>query len=559
MNNRPLGLSLFMKKFLFVLAILYGVVVFPSCREISRHRQLRELWSFIDEAPDSALRVLEAMPSEHFLLPRDQADYALLKSIALDKNYIDLTDDSLARIATNWYEIHGRAERQLRAWYYLGRVQQNAGNASGAIVSFQKAQRLAEEAGDLFYEGMASRAMAYVYRHAYYNDEAIANMRLARDCFNASGRTAHASYATLDLAEMLCACDNYDECNALLTKLKTNLPDSDSQLSSMTTIVQGTCAYNEGRYHEAIALLRHAEHSSTNGLLSNATATLAHAYAKIGKRDSALFYLSKAFTKANTATERISATFIRYRIEEMDGEYKKAMQDASNVMFGQDSVFRTVLNQSVVAAQRDAFKESLLKEERNNSFITRTSLLSGVILILALALIILYARKKRIEQEDALDLVLSLSQEITEKERQVSEKDRLIANMFRQRLVFIDGISTAYINNDSSSEIGMSLLKMADKEISVIRKSARVFEELERIVNHTHNDVMKCFRKEVALKDYQYQLACCFFAGLSTPSIRLLTGETVSNIYKIKQRIKEKLEQEKPEHLSHFLQCMTGD
>ena len=111
----------------------------PSCQEVSRHRQLKDIWTYIDDAPDSALQVLEAMPSERFLLPKDRADYALLKSIALDKNYIDVTDDSLARVATEWYDVHGRPERQLRAWYYLGRVQQNAGNPSGAIVSFQRA------------------------------------------------------------------------------------------------------------------------------------------------------------------------------------------------------------------------------------------------------------------------------------------------------------------------------------------------------------------------------------------------------------------------------------
>ena len=116
--------------------LLLVAVALSSCREVSRHRALRDLWTYIDAAPDSALRVLEALPSEHFLLPGDRADYALLKSIALDKNYIDVTDDSLARIATDWYDVHGRPERKLRAWYYLGRVQQNAGNPSGAIVSF---------------------------------------------------------------------------------------------------------------------------------------------------------------------------------------------------------------------------------------------------------------------------------------------------------------------------------------------------------------------------------------------------------------------------------------
>lgn len=96
-----------MKRFILFLGILSGLMLLPSCREVARHNQLKDLWTYIDSAPDSALQVLEAMPSEHFLLPRDRADYALLKSIALDKNYIDLTDDSLARIATKGYNSCG--------------------------------------------------------------------------------------------------------------------------------------------------------------------------------------------------------------------------------------------------------------------------------------------------------------------------------------------------------------------------------------------------------------------------------------------------------------------
>ena len=39
-----------------------------------------------------------------------RAKYALLRSMALDKNYIDVADDSLINVAVEWYSRRGDAD-----------------------------------------------------------------------------------------------------------------------------------------------------------------------------------------------------------------------------------------------------------------------------------------------------------------------------------------------------------------------------------------------------------------------------------------------------------------
>ena len=539
--------------------LLLVAVALSSCREVSRHRALRDLWTYIDAAPDSALRVLEALPSEHFLLPGDRADYALLKSIALDKNYIDVTDDSLARVATDWYDVHGRPERKLRAWYYLGRVQQNAGNPSGAIVSFQKAKQLAEASGDLFYEGMACRAMGFVYHHAYYKDEALSNMRHAHACFIASGHKNHANYAMLDVAEMLCAAGKYEESDTLLSRLTERLTSSDKQLSRMVSIVQGTCAYNRGKYEEAISLLRHAERSSPGGLLSGALGTLADAYAKMGNRDSSQYYLSAAFGKSLTAENKISTTFVRYQIEKSEGDYFAAMQDASRVMFGQDSVFRIVLNQSVVAAQRDAYKDSYQKEVYNNRIMKGGIFLSAIILCLVTAFIFLYIKKIRTDRENTIYQITSLRDEIQRMTILSSEKDQMIARLFQNHLHLVNDFSDTYLGQeDGQPDSEKRIIQHIQKQIDSLTSDNSFLQELESIVNYTCENVMELLRKEVKLKTNQYELLCCFFAGLSGNATRLLSGETRSNIYTSKHRLQATIRQQNPPHLSLFLKYLSS-
>ena len=65
--------------------------------------------SFIEERPDSALAVLEQINKEELSSKEEKAKHALLLSIALDKNYIDLTTDS---IINKLLEINTETEAQ---------------------------------------------------------------------------------------------------------------------------------------------------------------------------------------------------------------------------------------------------------------------------------------------------------------------------------------------------------------------------------------------------------------------------------------------------------------
>lgn len=51
--------------------------------------------------------------------------YALLLSIALDKNYIDVTNDSIIAPAVKNYAKHGSADEKLKTRYYWGCIAMN--------------------------------------------------------------------------------------------------------------------------------------------------------------------------------------------------------------------------------------------------------------------------------------------------------------------------------------------------------------------------------------------------------------------------------------------------
>ena len=82
------------------------------------------------DRPDSALNVLESINKDDIVTARNKAHHALLYAMALDKNYIDVTEDSLAKVATEYYKKQGSRKNYARALYYLGKSYYYNGNTT---------------------------------------------------------------------------------------------------------------------------------------------------------------------------------------------------------------------------------------------------------------------------------------------------------------------------------------------------------------------------------------------------------------------------------------------
>ena len=121
-------------------AVLTAITIF-SCKDVRNgevYRLLTDVDSYIESRPDSALAVLEGIDKAELTTKELEAKYALLMSMALDKNYIDLQSDSVIAPAVRYYERYGSADEKLKMYYYSGRIKQNSGDNEGAMEMFVK-------------------------------------------------------------------------------------------------------------------------------------------------------------------------------------------------------------------------------------------------------------------------------------------------------------------------------------------------------------------------------------------------------------------------------------
>ena len=70
--------------------------------------------------PDSAMQLLKLLQYPEKLRGKESADYALLLTQALDKNYLDsLQSDSLIKIAVDYYKGSGDYVKAGKSYYIL--------------------------------------------------------------------------------------------------------------------------------------------------------------------------------------------------------------------------------------------------------------------------------------------------------------------------------------------------------------------------------------------------------------------------------------------------------
>ena len=96
-----------MKHAITSVVIIIAISLF-GCSESSKVNDIfSKAEQLMDVQPDSALLLLQGVNTDELSTKEGKARHALLLSQAYDKNYIDLTNDSLINIAVEYYNGKG--------------------------------------------------------------------------------------------------------------------------------------------------------------------------------------------------------------------------------------------------------------------------------------------------------------------------------------------------------------------------------------------------------------------------------------------------------------------
>ena len=400
------------------------MVMFIGCGHKS------EAWDTMDTAevlmdsmPDSALTVLSSIEKTSLGDDKEKARYALLMSMALDKNYIDTTSFDVLQPAIDYYLEKGTPEERLRTLYYQGCIFLNKSDFDMAMQCYLKAEDLKDECKDTITYANMLVAQGNIYAKSCQIEGYVRNNLCASELYNKIGEQRR------ELSSLIRALDG---CISL-----GNIERSDSLMSRTDSLVQIHPELNEASIRVKMTYgIRFNSDSVINNILGSISDLTQ--YDDETKLDITLGYLNlneplkakmifESIAPDNPKTNSFRYISIKPEVLEAAGEYEKALDAYKKFHSTVESENSKIYSQKTTVAQE-------LHEIKINHlyFIQRKNMQIWlglcVLLILIIVICIIYyqlrlGKIKRIisEQEQSR---LQLENENLQKQNSVLELER---------------------------------------------------------------------------------------------------------------------------------------
>ena len=194
------------------------LIILASCTRQNVSISLAEIENMVYESPDSALQILRTIPTESLSTDYLRAEYSLLMATALDKNYIDVCNDSLAMTAVQYYSKKPAGMKLARSLYYLGLSYYYSGDYNQAILEFTKAERVAEK-HDSLYLGFVKVLQADTYNMTYNVVEQKNSLQKALEVYQSLNQPYYTNVAKYNLARAYLNNKEYERADSLYEAL----------------------------------------------------------------------------------------------------------------------------------------------------------------------------------------------------------------------------------------------------------------------------------------------------------------------------------------------------
>ena len=247
------------KSFLYFCLLLVISFVFSSCHS-DRSRILVSAYSMVDSLPDSTLALLRKVDCDN-LSAKDMAEYSLLFTMAQDKSGLDVDNDSLIRIAYDWFQQHQDDSLYAKCLYYMGKYYMLNDSTEQAISLLTESSEKSKMIGDLKTESIALEKLSKVYQVV----EPEKSLLFSKKALETYARYPYATlknriYLNLNYSEALLACE--------ITRKSVDV---------------------------ALSILPKALVLKDSVVLADVYQDLANSYLYLGYKDSCLFYAKKTY------------------------------------------------------------------------------------------------------------------------------------------------------------------------------------------------------------------------------------------------------------------------
>lgn len=528
-----------------LIILILSLLFLTGCHTSSRIGDvLDQAQVLMEHQPDSALSLLKTLPADVLPNRAFKARYALLYSQALDKNFIDLLNDSVIAPAVSYYAKHGKARERAYTNYYLGCIRYNDKQIDEAVKVMIKAERYALESEDRYLLARIYSCLGRMYQDQYSFEEANAMFDNADFYFRSEGDTFNRGKVAMNRAMVYSLMERSQEAIDQYYRAQTLFEEAGD--SSMTAAITRSVV-NELEKDERIPtdslkrLLRSAYAVTTAGVVPAADYPMwAALYTREHDLDSARICVEQAMDRKEVSpTEKCGMLIQLVRLEEQTGNYRDANKHWHQYYMLYDSVVWARKTELVQAAEQRYRNQQLAYT--NNLLRIRNTYINigwGFAVVLGFGLLgFFWVRTTRRYKQfigtlnDNYDTFreryLLLAKEM---ENGSDEESALLGALETKLKGFQDLLDLAY--NPCKPHTFIDDFKSYVKTIS---KDQTAFADLQYVVNKRCYGLVDYLKeRHPGLTDYELDMLCMLQFGFSFNCIRLLHHH--NNIYSLYSR-----------------------
>ena len=550
----------------YILSISLIMSLFGCGNSGQIEQELSTAAKLMRSEPDSSLRIIENIDPDRILGRHARAKYALLYSAALDKNYVDTDDDSLIRIAYRYYDKRICSDSvKFLINYHYGRIHQNGANYQEAMHYYLTAGKYALAAHKNYYLGLVYTRIGELYSEQMNFNGALEYYRNAYDAWKKLRNPAFMNNATLNIANTYSSLnDNDNAVKYYLQALQAARQQGDNDMVIACLSNLGDIYVSKGDYPKALQAVKEIERIVPDGLSIYQYRILIKVYYLQHKIDSARYYFNIASELAEDIRDDAQLAYLSFQIELASGNSEEAANSINEYIWLSDSISRMVVSQSAIAAEAKYYKEQTAFESYRLKVRTYFEYIVGLQIFGVVVFLIYYYRERMKRKQQQIERYILAVESIRESKNRILEnlatKEGLevqLKELVMSRFEVLDQLGRAFYERNNTKAQQEAIYKQVKNFFTNLTSNPSTKKELEKIVNTVNDNIIDKLRMQFPkFKPADIDLLCYIYAGFSAQIISVITGDSVSNIYNRKSRLKARIAASDSSEKEFFIQKM---
>lgn len=469
--------------------------------------------AMMESHPDSAMMILEGIGKENLRSERERARYALLMSMALDKNYVDTTTFDVLQPAIDYYLKKGSADERLRTYYYQGRIYQNAEDYEKSMDAFIYGRDLFPQATDTLTMARLLTAQGTLFYKQYKFRQFVDNSLLSARLFGKRGMIENEYKSLIKslggailLSDRALADSIRDCCQYYFDKI----PNAKSFLDSHAIRYHATFD-KPNELEEFVDKIEITDISTDNKF------NLAYANSKIGKGEKALEYLNDVLADSN-AIPKLKYLSIKTSVYESAKDYENALNAYKEYNSTQERHTQKLISDGLLFAERRHEMEMASEKAlRHKDHIIMIWSVCGIGLIMMISFLYYRYRIGRTQKEMAEMKAENMERQIRQLEEERDELNEILNRkeltdsmqaVVKERLMMLN----ARLSKDITDGGGDSAVY--DRWIKSIKKDAEKFMQSNQMAYRVSHPKFIAHLEEHGLTEHEINYVCLYALGM---------------------------------------------